>query len=450
MSLFLRIFFSFWLVAALLAVSFFALGRLSSDKAIDQAQTRLKAQAELVAGIWLQGGHRHTMHWLFQQDNKSRPRLVNANGISPFSMTDMGMSPAEIGMMQHNMSMGKTELSLKYPLVSGIQNPASGKISLIEKLPTIKPALFLVENIEVSQLRHIPLSLGLLIAFLTINLISFLLARTLTKRIQKLRQATQKLAQGHLASRVDIKGKDEVSALATDFNRMAEQLQLMLKSQRQLVSDVSHELRSPLARLRIALELAQRSESETPKKMFARIEKEADELENLVTDLLSLARIESSQFVLEIKHFCLCELLQKIVEDANFEGSKQHKKVVLQSCDKILIHADPVLMHSAIENIIRNALRYTPANSEVTVSLKQQKNKLSISIKDQGTGVPEDALPRLFEPFARISEARERKTGGFGLGLAITGRVIKAHGGTVFAKNRQEGGLSVFISLPLP
>ena len=447
MSLFLRIFLSFWLVAALLAASFFALGRLSSDKAVDKAQARLKAQAVLVAGIWLQGGHRHTMHWLFQQNNKNRPLLVNASGVSPFSMINMGMTPAEIGMMQHNMTMGETELNLKYPLVSGIQYQNSGQLSLIEMLPDVKPALFLVEQLEAEQLRRIPFSVWLLITFLTISLISFLLARTLTKRLYQLRYATQKLAEGDLASRVKIQGRDEVSALADDFNRMAGQLQSMLKSQRQLVSDVSHELRSPLARLRIALELAERIE--TPKTMLPRIEKEADELENLVTDLLSLARIESAQFTLEMKHFCLCELLHKIVEDANFEGARQNKKVVLQACDETIIHADPVLMRSAIENIIRNALRYTPVESEVEVSVKKALNKLTISIKDQGIGVPDDALQKLFEPFARISEARDRKTGGFGLGLAITGRVIKAHGGKVFAKNRAKAGLSIYIYFPL-
>jgi signal transduction histidine kinase len=150
-----------------------------------------------------------------------------------------------------------------------------------------------------------------------------------------------------------------------------------------------------------------------------------------------------------MKHFCLCELLHKIVEDANFEGKKQQKNVLLESCGETIIHADPVLMHSAIENIIRNALRYTPAESEVKVSLKKESAKLMIIIKDQGVGVPDDALQRLFEPFARISEARDRKTGGFGLGLAITGRVIKAHGGEVFAKNRAEAGLSIYIRLPL-
>lgn len=445
MSLFFRIFLSFWLVAALLAASFFALGRLSDGKALDHAQTRLKAQAELVAGIWQQGGHRHTMHWLFQQANKDRPLLINEDGISPFSMKSMGMSPIEIGMMQHNIEMGQTQLALAYPLKSGTQHHASGQLSIIEKLPNIKPKLFLIQQLEADQLRHIPISLWLLIAFVIINLISFLLARTFTKRIYKLREATQKLAQGDLSSRVYIAGKDEVSALANDFNRMAEQLQSMLKSQRQLVSDVSHELRSPLARLRIALELAERHKN--PKTMLQRIEKEADELENLVTNLLSLARIESAQFVLEMKHFCLCKLLDKIVEDANFEGEKQNRKVLLQNCKETFIHADPVLMHSAIENIIRNALRYTPDHSEVTVSLKQRDNNLTITIKDQGLGVPEKSLHKLFEPFARISEARDRKTGGFGLGLAITGRVINAHGGQVFAKNRSAGGLSIHINL---
>jgi len=447
LSLFLRIFLSFWLVAALLASSFFLLGRLSNSKNIEHAQTRLKAQADLVAGLWLQGGRRQTMHWLFQQSNRNRPILVNEQGNSPFSMNGLGMMPPEIGMMRQNMRMEKTDLSLNYPLKSGIQYQSSGQMSIIEVLPDVKPRLFLVQQLEPEQMRNLPTSLWLFIAFISINLISFLLARTLTKRIFKLRRATQKLAKGNLSSRVKITGNDEVSALANDFNQMAEQLQSILKSQRQLVSDVSHELRSPLARLRIALELTERSDK--PKETLPRIEKEADELENLVTDLLSLARIESSQSVLEKKEVPLCELLQKIIEDANFEGEKQQKQVLLQHCDDSIIKADPILMRSALENVIRNALRYTPPQSKVTVKLKKLGKTLEIYIEDHGTGVPEKSLSTLFEPFARVSEARDRKTGGFGLGLAITGRVIEAHGGKVIAKNRLEGGLSILISLPI-
>jgi len=445
LSLFFRIFLSFWLVAALLAASFFVLGRLSSSKTIEHAQTRLKAQAELVAKIWLQGGRRHTMHWLFQQTNKNRPLLLDAQGDSPFSMKNMGMQPEQMGMMRRNLTMAQEKPALNYPLKTGVQTLASGQISLIEALPDTQPTLFLVQQLEANQLWKIPLSLWFFIAFLSINLMSFLLAHTLSKRIRHLRQATQNLAQGNLSSRVNITGNDEVSALANDFNQMAQQLQSILKSQRQLVSDVSHELRSPLARLRIALELAERTDA--PQKMLSRIEKEADELESLVTDLLSLARIESSQFVLDKKSVCLCELLKKIIEDANFEGSKLQKQVVLQHCDTAVIDADPVLMRSALENIIRNALRYTPEKSQVMVKLILKDRMLTITIEDQGSGVPAEALDTLFEPFSRVSEARDRKTGGFGLGLAITGRVIKAHGGEVTAENRSEGGLRVLVKL---
>ena len=445
MNLFSRIFLSFWLVASLLAIIFFSLGRISSGKTISHAQARLKAQAELVAEIWRQGGRRHTMHWLFQQASHSQLRLLDEKGNSPFSMENMGMNPKDIGLSIHQANHLKVDQTLHYPLKTGVQYPATGQVSIIEELPATTPKLFLVQPIEADKLYHLPTGLRLLLAFIIISLISFLLARTLSRRLDKLRQATQKLAAGDLNSRVNITGKDEVSSLANDFNQMAEHLQLMLKSQRQLVSDVSHELRSPLARLRVALELAERSE--TPKKMLSRIEKEADELESLVTDLLSLARIESSQFVLEKKPLSLCDLLQKIIEDANFEGNKQQKKVLLQHCDKAVINADPVLMRSALENIIRNALHYTASKSEVIVQLIQKQNSLLISIEDQGAGVPKDKLNKLFEPFARVSEARDRKTGGFGLGLAITGRVIHAHGGKVWAENKPEGGLIVRISL---
>ena len=446
MNLFARIFLSFWLVAALLAVSFFSLGRLSSGKTIDRTQANLQSKAELIAVIWKQGGRNHAMHWLLQQSNRSRLFLVDEKGISPFSMKNMGMNPKDIGITIHEANRIDTDHGLIYPLKTGVQYQPSGLVNLIEALPNVKPKLFLIQPIEPDKLHHLSPSLWGFIAFTIISIISFLLARTLSKRLYKLRQATQELAKGELNSRVNITGNDEVSSLANDFNYMAEQLQLMIKSQRQLVSDVSHELRSPLARLRVALELAERSES--PQKMLVRIEKEADELGRLVTDLLSLARIESSQFILEKRSLPLCDLLKKIIEDANFEGRKQQKQVLLQQCDNAVIDADPILMRSALENIIRNALRYTPPESQVTVHLKQTDKELLISIEDQGSGVPADMLEALFEPFARVSEARDRKTGGFGLGLAITGRVINAHGGKVWAENSTKGGLTVHIRLP--
>jgi signal transduction histidine kinase len=237
------------------------------------------------------------------------------------------------------------------------------------------------------------------------------------------------------------------AALARDFNQMADHINAMLSSQRQLVSDVSHELRSPLARLRIALELAQRKGDHSD--ALPRIEKEADELENLVTHLLSLARIESGQFQLERQFTDMTDLLNQIVRDANFEGEQKTCSIRLLSTGTVSLNIDRVLIRAAIENVIRNAIRHSPPDSEIVVSTLASDSEFRIIIDDNGPGVPEAALDKLFQPFARVGQSRDRVSGGFGLGLAITGRNLLAHGGQVYAQNRDVGGLRVVLGLPM-
>ncbi len=430
MSLFLRIFLSFWLAAILLAASFFLLGRFSGAEAIERQQAVLTAQADILAPLWLNNGKRATMHWLASLPLLERPHLVNQQGKST-----MRMGPRM-----------KRNLPLKF-LQPGIHRNKNGHVMIVVALPEVTPALFLVRQLDPRQLHRMPMIYLLPLALIIISLVSYFLASVLTKRIRQLRSTVQVIADGDLSARVTLKGSDEVSALAADFNRMADRINEMLTSQRQLVSDVSHELRSPLARLRIALELAERADN--PVTSLQRIEKEADELESLVTGLLSLARLESGQSQLEKQTLSLCELLTQIVEDANYEGQAMRRQVRLNPCDSITTFADPVMLRSAIENVIRNALHYTPENTEVTVNVIQTLESVSITVDDQGTGVPPQSLARLFEPFARVAEARDRLSGGYGLGLAITGKVIQAHNGQVKAENRDEGGLRVTLVLPV-
>jgi two-component system sensor histidine kinase CpxA len=210
--------------------------------------------------------------------------------------------------------------------------------------------------------------------------------------------------------------------------------------------DVSHELRSPLARLRIALELAERSDD--PAQALQRVEKEADELEQLLGNLLSLSRLESGQSVLERRPVVLAELLRTVINDADFEAQAHQRHVVLEVTQDFTVAGDPVLLRSAIENVVRNAVRYTAENSTVEVWLGGDSGQAAVKVCDHGEGVPEASLQKMFEPFARVGEARDRDSGGYGLGLAITGQVIAAHGGAVTARNRDEGGLCVEMRLP--
>lgn len=432
MSLFVRIFLFFWLTAALLASSFFALGRLSGSEVIERNHEILKAQAVTVSALWQQDGHRATRHWMMQLPRRDRPILLDRQGKSPFPM--------------HAERNKKETHNLTIPLEPGTQRHKFGHVSLIVAVPDIQPPLFLVRQLEPTQLHRLPMWLWFAAAFVIISLVSYLLAYYLSRRIRHLRHAVQRVTDGDLTSRVSLSGQDEVSALASDFNQMADRINDMLNSQRQLVSDVSHELRSPLARLRIALELAQRSDDATT--ALPRIEKEADELENLVTELLSLARIESGQFQLEKKDTNITELLQQIVHDANFEGEAKHCEVRLAFTEAMTLSVDPVLIRAAIENVVRNALHYSPEHGIVEVSTQSSPDKLTIIIEDSGEGVPELSLEQLFKPFTRVAEARDRSSGGFGLGLAITGKSLLAHGGEAIAQNREQGGLRVILSLP--
>jgi signal transduction histidine kinase len=317
---------------------------------------------------------------------------------------------------------------------------------LAVELPEVAPKRFLLTLIDLGRLHGMPIWARGLLVVLIFTLVSLLLARVLTRQMRPLRQAAQRMADGDLSGRIEIKGKDEISALGADFNLMAERLNDLLQSQRQLVRDVSHELRSPLARLRVALELAEREQDR--KKALGRIEQEADELERLVTELLSLARLESGQAGLERQQLRLDELVQKVVTDAEFEAQAEQKGVSYSS-QAVTLEGDAVLLRSAVENVVRNAIRHTPPGSEVKVSLARDQQGCEILVRDAGSGVETSQLESMFDPFTRTAEARERGSGGFGLGLAIARRAMLIHGGEARARNHPQGGLEVSLRLPL-
>ena len=434
MNLSLRIFLSFWLAALILAALFFLFGHSYGNQEIERQQERMQAEAEIIAPLLLEGDRGVMRRWMRQYDSHDRPQIVNGNGENP--MASMGRKS------MHRQHPGYA------PITPGIRRLSMGKALIVVELPGTTPPLYLIKEATPGHLERLPIAVWLLLAIIIVGLFSFTLARLLTRRILHLRQAAQQMANGDLSVRVSADGSDEVAALANDFNQMAERLSTLFTHQRQLVSDVSHELRSPLARLRIALELAERSK--TPHKALTRIEKEADELEALVSDLLSLARLESGQADIEHNPIKLAELLQKIVVDANYEGVSRGVEVQLKTAPiSEEIYGDPVLLHAAIENVVRNALRHSPENGTITIRCKTHTETVEIAIEDSGTGVPETDLPRLFEPFSRVEKARDRHSGGYGLGLAISGRTLLAHGGNILAENRVEGGLRVKLKLPL-
>lgn len=284
--------------------------------------------------------------------------------------------------------------------------------------------------------------------------VSWYLARTMTRPLERLQASARALANGHLDARVGDEfflRKDELSVLAHDFDQMADRLRGLLDSKERLLRDVSHELRTPLARLRLALGLARR-EGANLEREHDRIEREAERLDELIGDILSLARLDTSQprFTLQHEPLDFAAVVAGVVEDARIEATAQGKFITFAYPGPLEIQGVEEMLHSATENVVRNALRFTAVGTAVELTLKQHGGIVTLTVRDHGPGVPEAELSRLFEPFYRVQQqARERDTGGYGLGLAITSRVMIGHGGDVSARNASDGGLIVTFNVPV-
>jgi two-component system sensor histidine kinase CpxA len=303
---------------------------------------------------------------------------------------------------------------------------------------------------------HGMLWLSLLIAVLSSGLVCYPLARYLSSPIVLLRAATQKLAKGDLSARAGgahFRRRDEMAELVRDFDGMAERLEALAKTQSRLLSDISHELRSPLARLNVALALARQRSGPATQASLDRAEREAERLNELIGRLLTVARLEAGDDAMQKFPVDLGELIAEVARDADFEAQSRNCHVTVASVDPCLVMGDPAMLHSAIENVVRNATRYTREGTAVEMRLKNESgangSHAVLQVVDHGPGAPEDALDKMFRPFYRVDDARDRHTGGVGLGLAITQRSVLLHGGTVRASNRLEGGLMVEIRLPL-
>jgi two-component system sensor histidine kinase CpxA len=286
------------------------------------------------------------------------------------------------------------------------------------------------------------------------GLVCYLLARYLTKPIIKLGNAARQLAAGNLSIRVAPslwKGKDEISNLAVDFDLMAGRLEKLLTAQRNLLRDVSHELRSPLARLNVALEICRRHSGPEAEIPLDRIARESEKLNEMIGQILTWNKVEFGMTELETTKIDAAELIQEIAADSDYEARSQNRAVV-SIVEPCILEGNPDLLRRAIENVVRNAVHYTAESSTVDVTLGYIQNagnpQALITVRDHGEGVPEEALSELFKPFYRVGEGRDRETGGAGLGLAITDAAVRFHGGSLQAVNAPDGGLIVEMTLP--
>jgi len=303
------------------------------------------------------------------------------------------------------------------------------------------------------------LALRMAAILLTAGALCYGLARYLTAPVLRLRDATHRLAGGDLSVRVGpavANRGDELAELGRDFDLMAERIESLLTAQRQLLSDVSHELRSPLARLNVALALARQRSGAEAEAPLDRIESEAEQLNSLIGRVLSLARFESGAVEFEFNEVDLTRLVEDIAADADFEADPKGTSVRVSAAGRWSVPGNEPLLRSAIENVVRNAVRYTAPGSAVEIEVTgeqpsphAQGQQVTITVRDHGPGVPDDQLGELFKPFYRQADARDRQSGGTGLGLSITDRAVRLHGGTVSAANAPGGGLIVSITLPL-
>lgn len=299
------------------------------------------------------------------------------------------------------------------------------------------------------------LSLHDLLLFSTAGVIfCFFVSRYLTEPLHKLSNAAASIAEGRLDTRVDpslIRRRDEIAGLARNFDRMAERIEALVTGQRRLLGDVSHELRSPLSRLIVALGLVKQGlgkdgSAEETAENLERIGTEARRLDVLIGQLLALTRIDSGVDRNPPAPFDLTNLVQEIANDGDFEARAHKRSVIITHADECTVNGFEELLRSAIENVVRNAIRHTAEGTGVEILLQVSEGQAIIRVRDFGPGVPDSMLTEIFLPFRRVASAN---SDGAGLGLAIADRAVSIHGGSIRAMNAQNTGLIVEIRLPL-
>lgn len=306
---------------------------------------------------------------------------------------------------------------------------------------------------ESPESRRSRLQITILLEFVSCAALSYFIARYLSRPIAELRQAATRLAKGDLLARVGSKfagRRDEAADLVREFDQMAERVVGLIKSQQRLISDVSHELKSPLARMNMALDLARRDAGEYAPRHFERMQREIESISLLAGELLTLAHLHAITEKPLDERINLVDLIADILADVAFESPDRVGDIVFTGADQdIVVSGDRALLARAIENVVRNAVFYTAPGAAIRIGLQiSDQGWVGIEIVDQGPGVPEENLPYLFDPFYRVDDARTRQTGGTGVGLAICRRAVDLHGGFVSASNVSPHGLAVVINLP--
>ena len=443
-SLFLRIFLLFLLAMTLIVGSSIAttFTIASRENEAFESQRRPSVAAIEASEILARGGFSALKSWL--EGNKNTMADRNLFVVGPDGKDILGRRLPEsasrrLEFINREPVPGNFRPSRAAPQIVA----PDGLIYTVVMTPR-RPSIFGALSLPAISLTI--LGIALVVSALT----SWWLAEHLTAPIRRIQAGARALASENLDVRVSagLEGrKDELAVLARDFDAMADQLRANRSATTQLLRDISHELRSPLARMRVALGLARQPPADLTRQLD-RLEREIERLDSMISQVLKLARLHGTDALLERERFELDDVIEEVVRDANFEGAVKNCRIELQGAANNAVLGSRELLRSAIENVLRNAVRYSPNDTPVEMQVARASSGLEIVIRDHGPGVPTADLERIFEPFYRVAESRDRDSGGEGIGLAITSQVMKAHGGTARAVNANSGGLEVRLSLP--
>jgi signal transduction histidine kinase len=461
-SFWIRIFATFWVIEILTIAAVVTLRGSFEDFTLrPMSEKALRAMAFSAEEAY-QAGQCNELNPLFDRFErvyKVRPYLFDEKGhavcretVSP-AVQSAAMEPQLFGSI-HGLPIMRDE-----PQVRNGYRVAAIRLNLSQ----LAPYTFVAEIDQAlslfSWLNRFRIEIVILTAIVVSGITTAILAKILVRPIGRLRSTALDLASGNLKARASgARGEpskgDEVAGLVRDFNRMADQIETLVGNQKQLIRDVSHELRSPLSRLSVALELLREDTNEQSIVHVERIEREADRLNRLIGQLLDLSRMEGMNGANISKEMIpLGDILSNVVENARYEASARNCNVRAVSVEPTSIYGNAELLLSALENVVRNAIRYTDQGTDVVVTLERQhaadEEIARLTIRDFGPGVPEDKIPSLCLPFYRVDPARSNETGGTGVGLAIADRAVRLHGGSLALRNHPQGGLEISLLLPL-
>lgn len=448
-TIFWKIFLSIWgaMILVTLATSLTVGLLMDRDHFKSKRELMDRHQAAIAVTVFESAGRQGLERWFAQLPDQHR------RGVFLLDEAKNEVLGRRLPPPLANLSLGDERQELDFGRRRAIVQPTTSTEGahywLVKTLPNHRPN-YRAEFWHSSK----PLYRGVLflLSLLVTGLVSFWLARNITSPIRQLGQTTRLLSAGELGTRVAAQvtaRRDEIGELGREFDRMAEHIEELLCAQQRMLRDVSHELRSPLARLQIALELARKAVGEKGALGHDRIEKEANRLDELIGQILSLVRLTTQGSCFQMESLDVRDILEQVIADANYEAEQEGKAALLLESISFPMQGNQHLLHSALENIVRNAVKYAPQNSQVEVQMQAPSaEQLRIRVRDHGPGVADATLHQLFEPFFREAEARDRASGGYGLGLTIARQAVRLHGGEILAFNAPDGGLIMEISLP--